>query len=283
MSSESTEEMKNIMLMIDPQVDFHPGGSLPIPGADEDATRIAAFIKKNINSISEIIISLDSHHPLHIAHPSYWIKYQESTAEKDKKREHPDPYTAISAADVGVKWETTRPQDRDWGKTYCEKLESSENQLTLMVWPEHCLVGTPGHAVYPTIAKAVNQWARHNLSHVQFCQKGLVERTEMYSIFQAEVVLPDHPSTAFNKTLFQNLSRNPDKTRVFLTGQALSHCVNYSVRHLVSKWPKENLKNLVLLSDTMSPAKGFAKTGESFLEDMKAQGVTVATTKDFTF
>ncbi len=43
------------------QVDFHGGGSLAVPGADEDAQRIQAFVAKHVDRISNIFVTLDSH------------------------------------------------------------------------------------------------------------------------------------------------------------------------------------------------------------------------------
>jgi nicotinamidase/pyrazinamidase len=53
---------KNILLIIDPQVDFHPGGSLAISGANEDSARTAGLILENKDNIDEIYVTLDSHH-----------------------------------------------------------------------------------------------------------------------------------------------------------------------------------------------------------------------------
>lgn len=50
------------LLVVDPQVDFHEGGSLAVPGAIEDAERIAQFITDHCNDIDELVITLDSHH-----------------------------------------------------------------------------------------------------------------------------------------------------------------------------------------------------------------------------
>ncbi len=48
-------DKKNIsILIIDPQVDFHPGGSLAVPGSIEDSERISNLISLN----KEKIISL---------------------------------------------------------------------------------------------------------------------------------------------------------------------------------------------------------------------------------
>lgn len=50
------------LLIIDPQNDFHVGGSLGVPGAHEDSERTANFIRRHIDDISEIYITLDTHH-----------------------------------------------------------------------------------------------------------------------------------------------------------------------------------------------------------------------------
>lgn len=50
------------LLIVDPQRDFHEGGSLAVPGATEDAGRIAQLITSHAESIDELIVTLDSHH-----------------------------------------------------------------------------------------------------------------------------------------------------------------------------------------------------------------------------
>ena len=56
------------LLIIDPQNDFHKGGSLPVSGAVADSKRAADLIEANLDRISQIYVSLDSHHVMHIAH-----------------------------------------------------------------------------------------------------------------------------------------------------------------------------------------------------------------------
>jgi hypothetical protein len=74
------------LLIIDPQNDFHPGGTLAIPTADEDDERTAAFIRDNVNDIDRIVITLDSHQRIHIAHGLFW---------RNDAGEHPPPLTQI--------------------------------------------------------------------------------------------------------------------------------------------------------------------------------------------
>lgn len=50
------------LLIVDPQRDFHEGGSLAVPGAIEDAERIAQLITSQAEHIDELIVTLDSHH-----------------------------------------------------------------------------------------------------------------------------------------------------------------------------------------------------------------------------
>ena len=68
------------VLLIDPQVDFHPGGSLAIETANDDSDRLAKLIKENEAKITQITVTLDTHQRLHIANPLFWqartIRYQ---------------------------------------------------------------------------------------------------------------------------------------------------------------------------------------------------------------
>ena len=54
--------MTVILLLIDPQIDFHEGGSLAVPGATADSQRIAKMITEHGDEIDEIYVTLDSHH-----------------------------------------------------------------------------------------------------------------------------------------------------------------------------------------------------------------------------
>jgi nicotinamidase-related amidase len=54
--------MTIVLLLIDPQIDFHEGGSLAVPGATADSERIAQMISEHGEEIDEIYVTLDSHH-----------------------------------------------------------------------------------------------------------------------------------------------------------------------------------------------------------------------------
>ena len=60
-------------------------------------------------------------------------------------------------------------------------------------------------------------------------------KTEMYSCFSAEVPLDDDPSTQLNTSLMAELAAFSE---VCIAGQAKSHCVNFTVRDMVSHYPE---------------------------------------------
>ena len=68
-----------------------------------------------------------------------------------------------------------------------------------------------------------------------------------------------------------------------MCGQALSHCVNETVRDIVEHWPKEEIGKLTVLKDCASSVPGFEAAGETFLSDMKEAGVNVGTSDSFVF
>uniref|UniRef100_M4BYZ0 Uncharacterized protein n=1 Tax=Hyaloperonospora arabidopsidis (strain Emoy2) TaxID=559515 RepID=M4BYZ0_HYAAE len=257
------------LLVIDQQVDFHPGGSLAIPTANEDAARIAAFIQQHTSKLKQLVLTLDSHQRYHIAHASFW---------ENADGHWPEAFTLITAKDVaaGV-W---RPRDaslKEYVLAYTSALESS-GKFTLCIWPEHCIIGSPGHNVVSNVHAAAMEWTKVALKPVQYVIKGSNSFTEHYSALKAEIELPYDFTTSLNQSLVESLGR---ADKVIVCGEALSHCVNYTVRDLVTAWPQDRRQDLVILTDCTSPVPGFETAGEEFLRDMAAKGVTLTTSAQF--
>eukprot|EP01041_Mallomonas_annulata_P010740 gene10740-22437_t len=127
------------LLLVDPQVDFHPGGSFAIPSANDDSERIADFIANNHDYIDEIFISYDTHHRHHIAHGIFWINTENI---------HPAPFTTITCDDItrGI-WRPRNPDLLEHCIEYTRLLEDigrhnnyeTADRFSLIIWPEHCL------------------------------------------------------------------------------------------------------------------------------------------------
>ena len=66
-------------------------------------------------------------------------------------------------------------------------------------------------------------------------------------------------SDSLNTNLIATL-RQADQ--VFICGEALSHCVNFTTRDLADNWPTEELHKLHVLTDCASSVGGFEESGE---------------------
>jgi len=114
----SSSNNKTVLILIDVQNDFHPGGSLAVANADKDAERIASLIRRSIrqttpgvgedraSSIDRIMCTMDSHNTLHIANPGFWFSGEDYAQGKIT---HPNPFTVISSEDVKAKKWIPRP------------------------------------------------------------------------------------------------------------------------------------------------------------------------------
>jgi nicotinamidase/pyrazinamidase len=252
------------LFIIDPQVDFHEGGSLAVAGANGDSERIAGLIMKNIQNIDHIYVSLDSHHRIHIAHGAFWV---------DAEGNEPAPFTQILAEDIEAgKFKAADPLMQEWALKYCKTLEAG-GRFKHLIWPYHCVMGTPGHAVAPVLMPALEKWSQERGRAITWVLKGQNNHTEMYSALKAEVPVPGDPTTELNTQLIADLAKH---SQVIVCGEAKSHCVNWTTRDLVSGWPKGRpFSDIVVLSDGTCSVGGFEEMANEFFTDMEKQGVTL--------
>ena len=70
--------------------------------------------------------------------------------------------------------------------------------------------------------------------------------------------------------------------RLYITGEAGSHCVKATTEHLVAHLTDAELKRLVLVTDCMSPVSSFEAEYQRFLDDMRARGVAILSAAEVT-
>ena len=263
--------MSNLeLLIIDPQNDFSdsPGATLPVPGAGEDAQRLARLLARLNDRIDDIHVTLDTHQLVDIAHPVFWL---------DSDGKHPAPFTQITVEDViKSRWRTFNPQFQDRALDYVKALLDG-GRYALTIWPPHCLVGTWGHNVVQPVAEALRTWEA-DFARVDYVTKGHNPWTEHYSAVQADVPDPEDPTTLLNTRLIETLEQ---ADLVVLSGQALSHCVANTVRDIADNFGDDSIKKLVLIEDTSSPVPGFEDLGKQFVVDMKKRGMQTAKADEF--
>ncbi len=257
------------LVIIDPQNDFcDPNGSLAVPGAKRDMERLAHMIERLKAQIGQIHVSLDAHHRLDISHPLWW---------QTPGGHAPDPFTPITADDlVNGRYRTRMPDAYDRSLKYLETLERTA-RFGHVVWPFHCLIGDEGQTIEPVLGDAIHAW-EERLGWVNHVHKGTNPWTEHFSLVQAQVPMPEDPSTHANLALVHTLE---SADIILVAGEALSHCVAHSVRDIAKNFRNPaSIKKMVLLSDATQSVPGFEPAAEAFVREMKALGMHTATTSD---
>jgi nicotinamidase/pyrazinamidase len=270
------------LLIIDPQNDFcdlpadycpQIAGrgfvpALPVAGAHADMQRVATLIREGGAGLSAITLTQDAHHHLDIAHPSFWLQGDGSPVT---------PFTQISAHDVLTgRYRPRQAEALPRVLTYLDALEAL-GRYTHMVWPQHCEIGSWGQSVHPDVFAACQAWEATQLSIVNTVCKGSNPWTEHFSAIKAEVPDPSDDETQLNAGLLAQL-READ--RVFIVGEAGSHCVKATTEHIVEHFAPADPAKLVLVSDCMSPVAGFAAQYQDFVAAMRKRGVQIAQSAD---
>ncbi len=108
-------------------------------------------------------------------------------------------------------------------------------------------------------------------------------RTEYYGIFGAEIFDPEDPGSGLNMTLLEAVMKHD---KVYIAGEAKSHCVLETERQVVSYFghQPELLKKLYFLKDCTSsvrhPTIDFDALTEAELVRMEQQGVQIVLSTD---
>lgn len=277
---------RHVLMLIDPQVDFCEGGNLAVPGGAAAMQKVAAMINKAGNRIDDIVVTLDSHHPLHIAHPIWFL---------DSNGRPPAPFTTVKTINGQIclgtldangtfhqtDTATTRhPGFMKWTIHYLQELENS-GRYPHMLWPPHCLIGHPGACMIDPVADAIRNWEESRFGVAVKVTKGSDIKVEHFGALRAEVLNPDNiQGTGVNSGFLEVLS-DPD-TMILGCGLALSHCLANTARDTSEEFDGDTFcERFVLLEDGTASVAGLEFLGESFVNDFRARGMKVIKTTDF--
>ncbi len=267
---------------IDCQVGFcTPGASLFVPGAVEDMQRVLTWLYSNLDEITTLCFSLDTHRVYQIFHPAWWT---------NRQGQHPEPFTTITAEEV--RNGTWIPKDHYAAcLEYCQKLEAS-GKYVLTIWPYHVLLGGMSHTLVPALMEATIFHSLVRRCQTHFELKGMHPLTENYSVFAPEVQeLGGEKVGSFNEALFQMLLEHD---RIYVFGEAKSHCVRatlYDMRDHIQAHDPQLADKIWILEDAMSPVPpppleplpptlDFPRLAEQTMEEMRQAGMHVVKTTD---
>ncbi|MFL5060170.1 MAG: bifunctional nicotinamidase/pyrazinamidase [Xanthobacteraceae bacterium] len=155
---------KDLLLVVDVQNDFCPGGKLPVPHGDE----VVPVVNRLAAKFPHVVLTQDWHPPGHFSFASTHAGRQ--------------PFETVTVA--------YGPQ---------------------VLWPDHCVQGTPGAEFHPTLAVPQAEL---------IVRKGFRRAIDSYSAFFEN----DHRTP----TGLTGYLHERGLSRVVLVGLALDFCVRYS-------------------------------------------------------
>ena len=260
----ASDRTRVLLWLIDLQVDFvfpAPVGRLPVSGAVDDLRRTIEWLYHNVQQVTHISASLDTHTPFQIFYAPWW---------RDANGQPPAPYTVISADEVrNGRWQARF--EPDWSVSYVETLETV-GRKQLMIWPFHCMEGTNGRALAPALGEAILFHSAARQAPPSYISKGRIPHTEYYSVVEPEVKDLQHPEGDLNRAFLEQLA---PYDLIYVAGQARSHCVLETVRSVVRYFAArpDVIRKFRFLTDCTSSISGFEAGTEAQLQDFQAQGI----------
>ena len=225
-------------------------------GAIDDNRRLCEFIYRNIDVITQICPTMDTHQIMQIFHAIYLI---------NEKGEHPHPFTLIKREDIKQGRWRFNPMlshslgiDEEYGQrylmSYADQLQSG-GKYDLTIWPYHAMLGGIGHALVASVEEAIFFHAVARFSQPDFHEKGHNPLSEHYSVLGPEVLSgPDGNIIAQKSDKF--FKKLIDFDAVIIAGQAKSHCVAWTIDDLLSDIITQDrnlVRKIYLLEDCTSP------------------------------
>ncbi len=267
---------------IDCQVGFcTPGASLFVPGAVEDTQRALAWLYGNLDKITGLHFSMDTHRVFQIFHPAWWT---------DLEGKHPAPFSVVRTEDVrkGLWKPVACPRE---SMEYVRRLEET-GKYVLTIWPYHTLLGGVSHALVPALMEAAIFHSLCRMTQTHFETKGTHAMTENYSVLSPEVrELGGHVVGAFNAPFFKLLM---DYDRVYVFGQAKSHCVLSTLKDIRAELERTDpalIDKIYVLEDATSsvppppldplpPDLDFPRLADQAFDELRRAGMHLVKTTD---
>ncbi len=264
------------LVVVDVQNTFcTPGFELFVGGrsgtaALEDSRRLCEFVYRNLDALTQIVPTLDTHQALQIFHRILLV---------DAEGRHPEPFTHVTAEDVEAERWRVSPEaaaglglDADYAEEhlryYTSELERG-GKYSLTIWPFHAMLGGIGYALVSAVEEALFFHSVARWAQLDFQPKGDNPLTEHYSMLGPEVDVDreGEPLGRRNHPLVERLLRYD---AVVIAGQAKSHCVAWTIQDLLHDPTVQERgleEKVYLLEDCTSPV---VVPGADFTDDADA-------------
>lgn len=256
------DQRKIALLLVDVQNTFCiPGFELFVGGrsghdAVDDNRRLTQFIYRNLNLITTICPTLDTHQATQIFHSVFLV---------NKDGDHPEPYTIVTHQDIvsgswrfndklGEAINISAKYGQEFLEYYTRTLHEG-GKYDLTIWPYHAMLGGIGHALVPAVEEAIFFHCLTRYSQPDIQIKGFSHLTENYSVLNPEVS-QDEAGQDIAPQNREFLQRLFSYDVIIIAGQAKSHCVAWTIEDLLNemqKTDKQLITRVYLLEDCSSP------------------------------
>lgn len=225
-------------------------------GAVDDSRRLCEFIYRNLDTLTEICPTMDTHQAYQIFHSIFLV---------DEDGAHPAPFTTISLDDIeqgGWRFNPalapglhfTAEEGQRYITHYARELQT-RGKYDLTIWPYHAMLGGIGHALVSAVEEAVFFHGICRLSQADFQVKGRNPLTENYSVLQPEITT-DPDGRQIGSKNFKFIQKLLNFDAVIIAGQAKSHCVAWTIEDLLNEIQATGqplADKVYLLEDCTSP------------------------------
>jgi nicotinamidase-related amidase len=257
-------------------------------GAIDDNRRLCEFIYKNIQIVSEIAPTMDTHKAMQIFHSIFLV---------DQAGNHPTPYAIISVDEIEAGNWIVNPDlaptlgiDPDYANDhlrYYARTLADRGKFNLTIWPYHAMLGGIGHALVSSVEEAIFFHSIARNSQPDFQIKGDAPLTEHYSALRSEV-MDDQFGMEIGSRNEKFIEKIEEFDVVIITGQAKSHCVAFTLADLVSDIQAidETLASKVyLLEDCTSPVViegvvDYTEEADSAFQHFSSAGMHIVNSTD---
>jgi nicotinamidase-related amidase len=256
------DRLRLALVVVDMQNTFcAPGFELFVAGrsgtgALDDSRRLCEFVYANLDAITQVVPTLDTHQALQLFHRVLLV---------DEGGNSPEPFTLISAEDVeSRRWRIDMAAAAGLGldpeyaeehlRYYTRTLEQG-GKYNLTVWPFHAMLGGIGYALVSALEEALFFHSIARRAPLDFQPKGDNPLTEHYSMLGPEVV-EDQEGEPLGRRNHPLVERLLQYDAVLIAGEAKSHCVAWTIADLLSDPTVQERgleEKVYLLEDCTSP------------------------------
>jgi nicotinamidase-related amidase len=275
-----TDRHSVALTIIDQQKTFclNDGELSVAPASIDDTVRICEFLYRNMRVVSDLILTLDTHYLFQIFHPLFWI---------DHEGKHPPGFTVVLPGDIGKRIFVNPemaylilgdmkflPWLQSYALHYAEELTRT-GKPPLVIWPVHGRLGSPGHAIVPSLQVAADFHSVARWSRTQYRLKGDLPLSEYYSPFGTEVTKA-HDGVVVGEESDKAIEDLLKYELLIIAGEAESHCVRAAIYDILRKIKQQDpalAKRIYILGDCTSSVPGFEQQGKEAIEEFQRAGM----------